>query len=150
MSRPFVRVLGVALAVGACKPTPPPGNPPAPPPTDPSLPTANPPAPLPTWDEVTSSHPEGATNPPSPVLVVLREPKACFKAWMGGMMPLPADIARAGGQVVATPADVGLAKEIQCPPGQPETLLAAWDQPAAGPEGADAPTPGGGAPKEAR
>ena len=139
MSSPFVRVLGVALVVTACgekpivEPTPAPMIPevlPTAVPTPPEpMPTANPPAPtstLPAWDDVKSSHPEGATNPPSPVLFVTAEPKACFKVWMGGMMPPLSDIREAGGRVVATAAEVPNGTEVQCPPGQPETLIAAY------------------------
>lgn len=165
MSRPFVRVLGVALAVSACEKQvepkaisnnpPAPGEVPGPPPAEapladgdapaspdrvaepPTIPEAedgterpilrNPPPPLPEWDAVGSGHPEGATNPPSPVLIVARESGLCYKAWMGGMIPWPPAIAQAGGKVVATDLDVGNATRIHCPPGQPNTLLAAWD-----------------------
>jgi hypothetical protein len=170
-SRPFVRVVGVALLVSACEkqpeqppgnppfpePTPPTGNPPAPEPTPdgtastgnipevggatgapvpghegpapappPNEPTHNPPAPLPTWESVGSGHPEGATNPPSPVLVVTREPLGCYKAWEGGMRPPAPEVMRTGGRVVDTPASVGRATQVQCPPGQPDELLAKW------------------------
>ena len=39
---------------------------------------------LPTWDEVKSGHPEGATNPPTPELVVTPEGD-CYKNWRSGM-----------------------------------------------------------------
>jgi len=140
----FIRVVGVALTFSACKTgevtthNPPPpepplrANPPLPPPEVP--PTANPPAPsssLPTYESVPSPHPPGATNPPSPVLYVAREDGSCFKAWMGGMVPLPRDIQMAGGRVVATRAEAAgasAATEAQCPPGQPAQLLAAYDK----------------------
>lgn len=135
-STPLVRVLGLSLAVNACSgsasppvsETPPlPGNPPLPV-EEPPLPTANPPAPsdLPTWDQVESGHPRGATNPPRPLLVVSREPEACFKDWVGGMMPPDPQEYAINGRVVPTAAD-GAAQgtQIQCPEGQPAALLAA-------------------------
>jgi hypothetical protein len=132
MSSPFVRVLGVALVMSACEKTTPPAEipveptevPPGPP--GGPIPTHNPPATLPTWESVISGHPEGATNPPSPVLFVSKAPQACFKVWMGGMIPFPPDISQAAGRVVETPADVEQGTEVQCPAGQPETLLAAY------------------------
>lgn len=149
-SRPFVRVLGVALTVGACHKAPPPpteGAPPAyhnpPPPQDPApqppsdppaQPPTNPPAPpnplpstLPTWDSVASGHPEGATNPPYPILVVTADTHACYKVWRGGMIPPPADVRIAHGRVVATAAEIAeRGTEVQCPPEQPDTLLKAY------------------------
>lgn len=154
MSRPFVRVVGVALTLNACQkpptvthnppapdpdPTiaevnaPPPNeigptmNPPPPPENPPPLPIGNPPAPsLPTWDSVLSGHPEGATNPPSPMLIVSRSPEACFKAWTGGMVPPPPDVMAVGGRVVDTPA-MASGTQVQCPEGQPAKLIAAYD-----------------------
>ena len=83
-----VLVAGSALSLTACKgkvePTtnPPPPvmepteNPPAP------IPAGNPPPPeqptLPSWDDVASTHPEGATNPPIPFLYVTPEGD-CYK-----------------------------------------------------------------------
>lgn len=146
MSRPFVRVVGVALSLGGCqKPPLVYNNPPepttdpqpttipeaqtVPPPTNPPLPVAptiNPPAPLPTWDAVKSSHPVGATNPPSPVLVVSRSPQACFKDWMGGMVAPPPDVMATGGRVVDT-MQQATGTQIECPEGQPAKLIAAYD-----------------------
>lgn len=120
MSSPFVRVLGVALVMSACEKSPPPTESPVPPTPAPAA--------LPTWDSVGSGHPDGATNPPSPVLFVSKAPLSCFKVWMGGMIPFPPDISQAGGRVVATPADVDGGTEVQCPAGQPDTLLAAYAQ----------------------
>ena len=133
MPSSFVRVLGVALAVSACEkspevvvgdPPPPPINHNPPPPE----PTADPvSSDLPTWDAVASGHPEGATNPPRPVLIVTREPLACYKGWVGGMVPPTPDIRAAGGVVVATAADVPhQGTQVQCPEGQPQKLLDAW------------------------
>lgn len=133
MSTRFVRVLGVGLGVAACHktPEPPTHNPPAPDPAPVEvLPPANPPAPdtvpLPTWDAVRSGHPEGATNPPSPVLVVARSTGACYKDWRGGMMRPPPDILAAGGRVVPTPAEA-TGTQVVCPEGEPARLIAAWD-----------------------
>ncbi len=89
---PIIAVLaaGSALTLSACKgkvePTtnpPPPIIEPAGNPPPPILePTENPPAPeqatLPAWDDVSSSHPEGATNPPIPFLYVTPEGD-CYK-----------------------------------------------------------------------
>jgi hypothetical protein len=41
---------------------------------------------LPNWDDVPSKHPEGATNPPAPVLNVTRDGSRCFKTFEGGMV----------------------------------------------------------------
>ena len=56
------------------------------PPEAPPEATANTPeqAPLSTWDEVVSGHPEGATNPPMPALVVTEDGR-CFKQWQSPM-----------------------------------------------------------------
>lgn len=132
MPRPFVRVLGVALALGGCqKPPPPPeiptGNPPAPDPVP--QPTPVDPSGLPAWDDVKSGHPEGATNPPYPVLLVTKEPPACYKEWHAGMLPPEPGIREAGGRVVDGPAQIPQgATQVQCPEGQPAELLAAWEQ----------------------
>ena len=100
-------------------------------------PPRNPPAPLATWDSVGSGHPEGATNPPSPVLIVTREPLGCYKGWEGGMRPPAPEVLRTGGRVVDTPDSVGRATHVECPPGQPAALLEKWDEaypPSASPE----------------
>jgi hypothetical protein len=124
MPSPFVRVVGVALALTACHKTEPNGpvypdhhNPPPPEP-EPSLPT---------WDEVASGHPEGATNPPRPVLVVSQNPEACFKRWEGSMRPPSREVMVIDGEVVATPADAANATQVVCPEGQPAALLAAYE-----------------------
>lgn len=139
MSRPFVRVLGVALSVAGCHREVPPisQNPPAPvdaPPIAelPADPVAAPPtdANLPTWESIRSGHPEGATNPPYPLLVVSKSPPLCFKGWLPGMIKPDDEVMEISGRVVATPASVGSAVPVQCPEGQPDKLLAAraaWD-----------------------
>lgn len=143
--KPFVVVVGASLL--GCAPAKLPNvNPPEPTlPTPPEpaatlpepvttlpepLPTRNPPRPLPDWDSVASGHPPGATNPPYPVLVVVKDSGRCFKAWRGGMMPPSADERNAGGMVTATLPEaleiLGGGTEVACPEGQPSKLLAAW------------------------
>ncbi len=58
-----------------------------PPPTNPPPPIEPQPEPqhLPTWDDVPSGHPEGATNPPIPVLVVTPDGE-CYKRWQSPFM----------------------------------------------------------------
>jgi hypothetical protein len=87
---PIIAVLaaGSALSLSACKgKVEPTSNPPAPvveetenPPAP--IPAGNPPPPeqpeMPAWDDVASSHPEGATNPPIPFLYVTPEGD-CYK-----------------------------------------------------------------------
>lgn len=133
MTRPIVRVLGVALTLSACQsvvqaplenpPEPPRGNPPPPPPEPEPVASA-----LPTWDSVKSGHPEGATNPPSPLLIVSKDPEACFKGWLPGMIAPDPEVMELNGRVVATPAQAGQATQVQCPPGQPQRLLEAAAQ----------------------
>jgi hypothetical protein len=100
----------------------PPGNPPAPDP-QPVVPTANPPAPLPTWDEVPSGHPEGATNPPRPVLIVTPDKAHCYKDWVSGMMaPRPDTSDRVDACPPAADGSQPCGTEIQCPPRADEIL----------------------------
>lgn len=136
MPHPLVRIVGLSLAGAAvaCQTHNPPKdgtvthNPPAPDPEPPLVPpTGNPPAPLPTWDEVSSGHPEGATNPPYPVLYVVRPTQACYKGWMGGMMPPPPDIMEANGRVLENGDNLAGLTQVQCPPGEPARLIAAYD-----------------------
>jgi hypothetical protein len=109
-------------------------NPPAPPPQtasaeptpapDTTVPPTNPPRVLPHFDDVKSSHPEGATNPPSPVLQLLNDGR-CFKQWHGGMIAYakdtkPMEIGGTTYQVRvldAIDSSMGNATEIQCPQG---------------------------------
>ncbi len=115
-------------------PIPPPvGNPPPPPPPEIEL-SRNPPpprvpppipgeAPLPTWDEVPSTHPKGATNPPRPVLVVLQDGTRCWKEWVSPMLP-PGPLEPAlGGKIVAEAPDHLV--EIQCPVERVQAILRA-------------------------
>lgn len=134
-SPPFVTTLTTATLAGllaACnKPTSPPvtdlpGNPPrptgveepgqddAPPaPAPDELPPGNPPAPaLPAWDDVGSGHPEGATNPPMPVLAVDAAGR-CFKEWWDPRR-VPTD-AREGGRRVLAEGEASTGVEVQCP-----------------------------------
>ena len=144
MPHPLVRIVGLSLAGAAvaCQSHNPPKdgtvthNPPAPDP-EPVLtpPVGNPPAPLPTWDQVESGHPEGATNPPYPVLVVARDTGGCYKMWMGGMVPPPPDIDAAGGRVLEKASEATGLTQVQCLPGEPQRLLAAWDAAKAGGKG---------------
>lgn len=140
---PVVRILakGLALSVAstaachgrATPPEPPPGNPPAPeplpeppagnPPPPEPVPTANPPPPLPAWDDVKSDHPEGATNPPRPVLVALEDGSRCWKEWVGGMVPPAPEVLAAGGRVIQSADQAGKAEEIQCPADRVERVL---------------------------
>lgn len=90
----------------------------------------NPPPPsdvpaLPRWEEVESGHPEGATNPPSPVLVVLPEGPRCWKNWVGGLRPPDAKTERLGGQVIAS-AEEAVGTEIVCPMRQTQVVLDNW------------------------
>lgn len=88
-------------------------------PADHPMPTANPPPPprqeerLPVWGEVESGHPDGATNPPRPVLVVLEDRSRCWKEWHGGMQPPTEEIMQIGGRIISDPTDAN-GTEIQC------------------------------------
>jgi len=110
---------GALLSVSACN-KPPPTYAPAPSP-DPIVPTNPPPVeaePLPTWEEVASGHPENATNPPTPQLVVTPEGD-CYKRWVGMMGdPIGPDWDR----VQECASDCGT--QIQCPPKAAELLEA--------------------------
>ena len=142
----FIRVLaaGAALSLAGCDPVreEPTRNPPAPevepPPLQPvpDVPLiGNPPAPqsgLPSWDAVGSNHPEGATNPPSPVLVVTKDGAHCYKQWRGGMLPPEPDVEEFGGKVIDN-ADPAAGTEIVCPP-QAAAVLEAYRNRGSGPK----------------
>lgn len=133
-TRSTVRVLvaGLALTVEGCGvartdaadgPAPgPAGAPggsapvPQPEPTAPvvQMPRNPPPPRLRTWDEVESTHPKGATNPPSPVLEVRADGQRCWKAWRPGMIAPSDEERRLGGRVI--PVDGrGSGTAIVCP-----------------------------------
>jgi len=93
------------------------------------VPTANPPppdrsedGPLPTWDQVESGHPEGATNPPRPVLVVMEAGPRCWKEWVGGMLPPTEEVLQLGGRVITDAAETK-GTEIACPRRQAQSIL---------------------------
>jgi hypothetical protein len=94
-------------------------------PPPPDLPGGDGPAPastLPTWESVESGHPEGATNPPRPVLAVTQDGR-CFKEWVGGMMPPDPNVMSDGGRVISGPGDTS-GTEVQCPPTAKKVLEA--------------------------
>lgn len=95
---------------------------PAPGPAPAPAPSASPDgAALPTWESVRSSHPEGATNPPRPVLIVDPDGR-CFKDWESGMIrPEP----HTDDRVMACPDPGMCGTQTQCPP-EAEGLLKAW------------------------
>lgn len=121
-------VSGPQGGVGPALPPGPPGAPASPdraevvipPPMNPP-----PPPPLPRWDEVESTHPKGATNPPSPVLEVSVNGDRCWKAWRGGMVRAPIEEAAIGGRVILE-GQVGTGTEIVCPSPEAEQLLQTW------------------------
>lgn len=132
--KPVVRVLlaGAALTVGvaACTKDPGPTHNPPPLPPEPVT-TTNPPVPevpvpvataLPTWDEVQSGHPEGATNPPMPVLEVNEAGDACAKAWFDPRAVPPE--ARQKGGVVLAAGEAPTGTPVQCPADQVAEVLA--------------------------
>lgn len=136
MRRAFVLTVSTALlATAACEKNEPDmqptRNPPAPNPDPVPEPAPDPVATgseggngqqvagLPKWDDVPSGHPEGATNPPSPYLIV--SPNGdCYKKWEGGMIPGGPD------RVETDCSDGKCGTQIQCPDGEAEKLLEAW------------------------
>ena len=129
--------LTVALAGCGAKEMPenppdaPTANPPAPELAPEPEPLGNPPPPEPdadlgavippSWDDVKSGHPEGATNPPIPVLIVTPD-RDCYKGWRSPMVP-PTPQNQDRVQACPTPEDCGT--QVQCPP-KADELLAAW------------------------
>ncbi len=107
---------GALLSLSGCG-----KSPPTTPPPEPELPT-NPPKtdtdPLPMWDDVKSRHPEGATNPPAPELIVTPDGD-CYKKWVGRM---GGGDGNSGDRVEACESDCGT--QIQCPPKAAELLEA--------------------------
>ncbi|MFK7929398.1 MAG: hypothetical protein AB8H79_14480 [Myxococcota bacterium] len=74
----------------------------------------------PAFADVKSPHPEGATNPPSPVLLVT--PKGdCYKTWEGGMIP-------AGPDRVQDVEVNDWTTKVKCPVDRAEPLYTTWIQ----------------------
>jgi hypothetical protein len=106
---------------------------------------------LPAWSDVDSGHPEGATNPPSPVLEVTRDGARCFKAFESGMAALPADTfvldIRGESYSARWSGPDSRAREIRCPEGVAAALerhqqrVTAASAKAAVAPGATAPSP---------
>lgn len=124
---PFVITLTSLALQGSCakEGAPPlPGNPPLqeeevilrnPPPQDDALTHDGEPEDLslPTWDEVSSGHPEGATNPPAPVLAVSADGR-CFKEFRD-LRLISAQIRADGGRILG-PDEPSTGVQVQCPP----------------------------------
>jgi hypothetical protein len=74
---------------------------------------------LPGWKDIPSGHPEGATNPPAPVLNIMKDGPRCFKTWEGGMMrPQGAASVTIGGEsYLVRYVDSPRGKQIACPAG---------------------------------
>ena len=85
---------------------------------------------LPTWNEVVSGHPQGATNPPTPELIVTPDGD-CYKRWVGRMRR-PDGVY--GDRVEACPDPDVCGTQIQCPP-EAGPMLEAWKAE----QGGDAP-----------
>lgn len=89
--------------------------------------TMNPPPPqlpgalLPTWESVASNHPEGATNPPIPVLAISADGTECFKEWYDPRM-VPEQARAMGGHVLLEGA-ISEGTAVECPPDRVEALL---------------------------
>ena len=81
-------------------------------PTEPSAPPA---VSLPSWDDVPSTHPPGATNPPAPQLLVTPEGR-CWKRWVSPMLPAEARrVQLVPGCPGADPMFEDCGTEIACP-----------------------------------
>jgi hypothetical protein len=115
MNKHVVVVLGAGLAFGCNPKESPTYNPPMPPEVPDDV-TVNPPPSLPTWDDVKTTHPEGATNPPHPILIVTPDGARCFKKFVGGLSEGPPD------HVEACATDV-CGTEITCPQPRASELL---------------------------
>lgn len=119
---------GATLAVSACRkdaaPEPEVPEPPVmrnPPPPELEEPVEPPTPVLPTWDAVGSNHPEGATNPPRPVLVVDPDGR-CFKDWAPSMLPPKPENSD---RVQKCGADDDCGTQVVCPE-KAAKLLADW------------------------
>jgi len=110
--------------VPTSNPPPPPLPPPDPVPirtSNPPMPPPMPPAALPTWDDVASSHPEGATNPPAPLLAVSADGERCYKEWRD-VRVAPREVLQAGGRVMAD-GETSNGTEIACPAERRQKVL---------------------------
>lgn len=118
--KPVVAVLFAGVSLAACAKDPVLTHNPPPPP-EPT--TMNPPPTLPAWEEVASTHPAGATNPPMPVLEV--KDGACYKAWYDPRA-MPMD-ARGKGARKVSEGEEPRGIQVQC---TPELLAKVIDPPA--------------------
>lgn len=111
-------VLPAGLFLAGCAPRqlPEVPQPNPPPPTAPlPVPLRNPPPPLPTWDDVVSGHPAGATNPPSPVLLLTADTR-CYKQWVSPFLPAEYHRSRVTDCPNADEVVGSCGTEIECPP----------------------------------
>jgi len=111
-----------------------------PPPPDVPEPPAPEEANLPTWDAVASGHPEGATNPPMPMLLVSEDGTRCWKQWNDPRRFDPV-AAKHGGKLVADESEAEGATEVACPD-HAKDVVASWAA-----ASAENPTPEGGTPE---
>lgn len=106
--KPIVAVLFAGASLAACAKDPTVTQ--NPPPPDPVPTTTQTSSGLPSWDSVPSGHPEGATNPPIPVLEV--KDGACFKAWYDPRaMPIEA---RGTGARKLGPDETSSGTQVEC------------------------------------
>jgi hypothetical protein len=100
--------------------------------------TSNPPPPpriempadaLPSWDDVASTHPPGATNPPAPILAITADGKQCFKEWRDPRV-VPSEARTTGGRILAA-GEQSDGTAIACPEDRVRKILDA----AAAPDG---------------
>lgn len=77
---------------------------------------------LPEWGSIPSRHPEGATNPPRPILIV--DPSGrCYQKWVGGMLaPTPET---SDGVRVCADEEYGCGTEVKCN-ARAASMLAEW------------------------
>ena len=90
-------------------------------PPPPELEGEGPTSALPTWDAVESGHPEGATNPPMPVLIVQADGERCWKDWSDPRR-MDREVMTKGGKVVDDASGAEGATEITCPDNASEVL----------------------------
>lgn len=86
-------------------------NPPEPEPPEPETVTLDRDPSKPQWADVGSGHPEGATNPPIPELIVTPDGR-CYKQWVSGMVFRPG---QNGDRVLDCGEDDDCGTPIQCP-----------------------------------